>query len=552
MEYFEDSNLSLMQKLGKKGGFAKVSEKCMLITEILARNARVYGAETAIVEREPEKNRRREITWKAFDDQANQLAQELIARGIKKGDRVVHLMTNGVEWLPIYFGILRTGAWAVPLNFRFAAKTIQRCVQIAEAKAFIFGEEFIERITAVKENLDRFVETYIFVGPEELKPDFAESYQNILKDVPAMDPKIDIDIIDEAALYFTSGTTGTPKATLLTHRNLEFSCFLENMHHKQTHEDNFLCIPPLYHTGAKMHWFGNFIVGARSVILKGIKPRWIMEAVSEEKATVVWLLVPWALDILFAIQSGEIKLRDFHLDQWRLMHIGAQPVPSSLIKEWKRIFPHHQYDTNYGLTECTGPGCIHLGIENIHKVGAIGLPGFDWEVRIVDDRLTPVAPGQPGELIVKGPGVMKEYYKNPEATRETLIDGWLLTGDVARQDEDGFIWLVDRKKDVVITGGENIYPVEIEDFLQTHPKIHDVAVIGLPSLRLGEIAAAIIQVKVGQELTNEEIESFCRALPRYKRPRRIIFDSVPRNPTGKIEKPNLRNKYAGITESFKI
>ena len=524
----------------------------MLITEILARNARMYGAETALIEREPEKNRRKEITWKLFDDQANQMAQGLIARGIKKGDRVVHLMTNCIEWLPIYFGILRTGAWAVPLNFRFVAKTIRHCAQIAEARAVIFGEEFIDRINAVKEDLDGFVETYIFVGPKERIPSYAVPYQEILAAAAPIDPEVEIKITDEAALYFTSGTTGTPKATLLTQRNLEFSCFLENLHHNQTQEDNFLCIPPLYHTGAKMHWFGNFIVGARSVILKGIRPEWIMQTISEEKVTVVWLLVPWALDILFAIQSGELKLKDYTLDQWRLMHIGAQPVPPTLIKEWKRIFPHHQYDTNYGLTECTGPGCVHLGMENMHKVGAIGLPGFDWEVKIVDDRLNPVAKGQPGELIVKGPGVMKEYYKNPEATRETLVDGWLLTGDVARQDEDGFIWLVDRKKDVIITGGENIYPVEIEDFLQAHPHIHDVAVIGLPSLRLGEIATAVIQVKAGEELTEEEIDACCQALPRYKRPRRIIFGDVPRNPTGKIEKPELRKTYAGMTESFKV
>jgi acyl-CoA synthetase (AMP-forming)/AMP-acid ligase II len=524
----------------------------MLITEILARNARMYGAETALIEREPEKNRRKEITWKAFDDQANQMAQGLIARGIKKGDRVVHLMTNCIEWLPIYFGILRTGAWAVPLNFRFVAKTIQHCAQIAEARAVIFGEEFIERIKAVKEDLDGLVETYIFVGPKEQTPFYAVNYQDMIETAAPIDPEVEIKITDEAALYFTSGTTGTPKATLLTQRNLEFSCFLENLHHNQTHEDNFLCIPPLYHTGAKMHWFGNFIVGARSVILKGIKPEWIMQVISEEKVTVVWLLVPWALDILFAIQSGELKLKDYALDQWRLMHIGAQPVPPTLIKEWKRIFPHHQYDTNYGLTECTGPGCVHLGMENMHKVGAIGLPGFDWEIKIVDDRLNPVAKGQPGELIVKGPGVMKEYYKNPEATRETLVDGWLLTGDVARQDEDGFVWLVDRKKDVIITGGENIYPVEIEDFLQAHPHIHDVAVIGLPSLRLGEIATAVIQVKAGEGLTEEEIDAFCQALPRYKRPRRIIFGDVPRNPTGKIEKPKLRKTYAGMTESFKV
>ena len=234
------------------------------------------------------------------------------------------------------------------------------------------------------------------------------------------------------------------------------------------------------------------------------------------------------------------------------MHIGAQPVPPSLVREWQKCFPHHQYDTNYGLTESTGPGCVHLGMENSHKVGAIGRPGFDWEYCIVDEQLAPVAPGTPGELIIKGPGVMREYYKNPEATRETLKDGWLMTGDIAREDEDGFIWLVDRKKDVIITGGENIYPVEIEDFLQEHPQIQDVAVIGLPSLRLGEIATAIVKTKPGQDLSAKDVDAFCQALPRYKRPRRVIFDDVPRNPTGKIEKPKLRKQYAGIAESFKI
>ncbi len=524
----------------------------MLITEILARNARMYGSKIALVEREPAAKRRQEITWKEFDDQANQTAHALMAHGIQKGERVIHLMTNCLEWLPIYFGILRTGAWAVPLNFRFVAQTILRCAQTAEAKIFIFGEEFIERVDAIKNDLDQFVQAYIFVGPEDLRPAYAEPYPELIASQPAIEPEVEIAVTDDAALYFTSGTTGTPKASLLTHRNLEFACFLENHHHRQTHNDNFLCIPPLYHTGAKMHWFGNFIVGAKAVILKGVEPKWIIEAVSEENVTVVWLLVPWALDILFAIQSGELKLDNYRLDQWRLMHIGAQPVPPSLIKEWKKVFPHHQYDTNYGLTECTGPGCVHLGMENMHKVGAIGLPGFDWEIKIVDDQLNLVDQGQPGELMVKGPGVMKAYYKNPAATAEALVNGWLRTGDIARQDEDGFIWLVDRKKDVIITGGENIYPVEIEDFLQAHPKIQDVAVIGLPSLRLGEIATAIVQVKPGQTLTKEEVDEYCLELARFKRPRRIIFDDVPRNPTGKIEKPKLRKKYAGATESFKI
>lgn len=524
----------------------------MLITEILARNARMYGADTALIERVPEKGLRREIDWRTFDDQANRIAGVLTAIGVRKGDRVVQLMMNCIEWLPVYFGVLRTGAWVVPLNFRFRAETIGKCAATAEAKVFIFGPEFIERIEAIKTDLDAFVDRYLFVGPEASRPGFAQSLAELMASATPNAPEAPLRLEDEAALYFTSGTTGTPKATLLTHRNLEFACYVENRHHNQTRQDNFLCIPPLYHTGAKMHWFGNFIVGARAVILKGIEPRWILEAVSEEQVTVVWLLVPWALDILFAIESGELKLKDYRLDQWRLMHIGAQPVPPSLVKEWLKYFPHHQYDTNYGLTESTGPGCVHLGLENIHKVGAIGRPGFDWEYRIVDDGFSPVPTGTPGELMVRGPGVMREYYKRPEATREALRDGWLATGDVAREDEEGFIWLVDRKKDVIISGGENIYPVEIEDFLQAHPDIQDVAVIGLPSLRLGEIAAAIVQVKPGQEVTAADVEAFCAPLPRYKRPRRVIFDSVPRNPTGKIEKPKLRKKYSGVSESFKI
>jgi len=523
----------------------------MLIGEILARNARMYGDEVALIERDPVKNTRVEITWEEFDDQANRFANALIAKGIKKGDKVIHLMMNCVEWLPAYFGILRTGAWAVPLNFRFSAQEIRLCAAIAEAKAMIFGEEFVERVNEIRAHLHT-IRNYIFLGRDELRPAYAESYVNILERSFPVNPDIDIGIEDEAALYFTSGTTGTPKPILLIHRNLEAACIVENRHHNQTHGDNFLCIPPLYHTGAKMHWFGNFIVGAKAVILKGVRPEWILEAISEERITIVWLLVPWARDILLAIESGDVKLADYRLDQWRLMHIGAQPVPPSLIKNWKKVFPHHDYDTNYGLSETTGPGCVHLGIENIRKVGAIGIPGFDWECQIVDEDRHPVPQGQTGELMVKGPGVMKEYYKNTEATARALNKGWLLTGDVARIDEDGFMWLVDRKKDVIITGGENIFPVEIEDFLAANEKIQDAAVIGIPDERLGEVTAAVIKVKPGRELTGDEVNEYCEQLPRYKRPRRIFFGDVPRNPTGKIEKPKLRERYGGRRESVRF
>jgi len=534
----------------------------MPITELLARNARLYADDTSLIEINPElkekrevtwrefelvetkpsSTHRREMTWRQFDEMASRCANLLVSKDIHKGDKVALLLMNCLEWLPLYFGILRAGAVAVPLNYRYTAEEIAYCLDLAEADLLMFGPEFIGRVEAICDRMPR-VRERIFVGAD--CPSFAESYDRLAADCAATAPRIDITDEDEAALYFSSGTTGFPKAILHTHRSLTSSCVTEQHHHGQTRSDNFLCIPPLYHTGAKMHWFGSLLAGSRAVLLRGVKPRWILETVSEEQVTIVWLLVPWAQDILDAIESGEVKLEEYALGQWRLMHIGAQPVPPSLIHRWKKYFPQHLYDTNYGLTESSGPGCVHLGVENVHKVGAIGRTGHDWEAMIADEAGCPVRPGEVGELVVKGPGVMKCYFNDPNATAAVLKDGWLSTGDMARMDEDGFIYLVDRKKDVIITGGENLYPVQIENFLREHEAIKDAAVIGIPDQRLGEIAAAVIELKPDRRCTAEEILAFCSSLPRYKRPRRIIFDAVPRNPTGKIEKPRLREKYCG-------
>ena len=375
-------------------------------------------------------------------------------------------------------------------------------------------------------------------------PTWAESYRELASLCSSADPRVPLSADEDAAIYFSSGTTGFPKAILHHHESLTQAAEMEQHHHGQTHDDVFLCIPPLYHTGACMHWMGSLLVGGRGVLLRGVSPKTVLETVSNEGCTIVWLLVPWAQDILVALEEGTVRLENYHLDQWRLMHIGAQPVPESLIRRWRAVFPHHAYDTNYGLSESMGPGCVHLGLENIDHVGAIGVPGYRWECKIVDEVGHEVEPGEVGELCVRGPGLMECYYKDPEATAETLVAGWLHTGDMARQDEDGFYWLVDRKKDVVIMGGENIYPVEVEGFLMGHPAIKDVAVIGLPDERLGEIPAAIIELKPeAGALTEDDVMQFCKRLPRYKRPRRVIFAPVPRNPTGKIEKPALRAKY---------
>ena len=532
----------------------------MPITEILEQNCEKYGSEVALVEINPdiqEKRRvtwkeyeliepntmcsyRREITWNVFNEKANRFANALLERGIKKGDKVAILLMNCLEWLPIYFGILKTGALAVPLNFRYTSDEIKYCLDLSESDILVFGPEFIGRVEEIAEDISKN-RLLFYVGGN--CPTFAEDYDRLTANYSSVSPEIKLTDDDDAAIYFSSGTTGFPKAILHKHMSLMHSAKVEQNHHQQTKDDVFLCIPPLYHTGAKMHWFGSFLAGGKAVLLRGVKPKTIIEAASSEKCSIVWLLVPWAQDILDAIDRGDIKLEDYQLSQWRLMHIGAQPVPPSLITRWKKYFPDHKYDTNYGLSESIGPGCVHLGVENIHKVGSIGKPGHLWQAKVVGDKGKEVEGDEVGELLVKGPGVMKCYYKTPEATAEVLKDGWLCTGDMARIDEDGFIWLVDRKKDVIITGGENIYPVQIEDFLHRMEAIKDVAVIGLADKRLGEISAAIIELKEGMEMTTEEMDEFCLGLPRYKRPKTIIFADIPRNPTGKIEKPKLREKY---------
>ncbi|RLC02396.1 MAG: long-chain fatty acid--CoA ligase, partial [Deltaproteobacteria bacterium] len=241
----------------------------MILTQILAKNASKYRDKTALVERTPSLNLRESITWEQFYKTSCRLANALTKKSVRKGDRIVQLMTNSLEWLPIYFGILYTGAWAVPLNFRFESDKILLCSNTAEAKVFIFGEEFIERIEAVRNELEIHVQVWIFTGPKALCPDWAVQYENFIASESGDDPPdVDLDIDDDAALYFTSGTTGTPKAVLLTHKNLEHACFIEQAHHAQTHEDIFLCIPPLYHTGAKMHWMGSFLVGGKCILLK--------------------------------------------------------------------------------------------------------------------------------------------------------------------------------------------------------------------------------------------------------------------------------------------
>jgi acyl-CoA synthetase (AMP-forming)/AMP-acid ligase II len=518
----------------------------MTITEILARNARLYPDSTALVEITPSKNLRKTITWKEFNDRANKVANALLERGIKKGDVVMHLMMNSICWLEAYFGILKTGAMAAPLNFRFISRQIKYCVDIAEPKIMILDQDFSQRVEEIRSDLAT-VKHYIFVGQNV--PEGMEAYEDVLSKASAAPPDIQLSGEDEAGLYFTSGTTGDPKATLLCHRSLEHTAVNENYSHRETRKDCFLLIQPLYHTGGKMHWFGSLIAGARAVMTTGgerVTAPLILETISKEKISLCMLLVPWLQDIVTALDRGDLKLSDYDVSSLRLVHSGAQPIPPVLVRRFLKFFPNIDYEENYGLTESSGP-CMHLGLENIHKLGSFGYPRLNLDARVINDKGEDVPAGTVGELLLKGNHIMKEYYKNPEQTAQTLKNGWLYTGDLVRQDEEGFISYIDRKKDLIISGGENIFPVDLEAVLIGQPKVKDVAIIGIPDDRYGEVVAAVVQPKEGVDLTEEEMRAYFEPqLPKYAWPRLILFGDVPRNPTGKIEKPKLREKYADV------
>ena len=321
----------------------------MVITDFLEKNARLYGNEVSLVEINPSEERdnaatwwdfnliesasegapyRRELTWREFERRANRFANLLLSRGLKKGTKVAILLMNCIEWLPLYFGILKAGCIAVPMNFRYSSDEIKYCLDLADVSVLIFGEEFISRIDAVKDDLGD-VKTLFYVGKNA--PEYSENCTLLMSYCSSSVPPVSLDEEDYAAIYFSSGTTGFPKAILHNHKALVHSCLTEQNHHSQTRDDVFLCIPPLYHTGAKMHWFGSLLSGSKAVLLRGVKPEWILRAVTEEYCTIVWLLVPWAQDLLDAIESGKVDISKYRLSQWRLMHIGAQPVPPSLI-----------------------------------------------------------------------------------------------------------------------------------------------------------------------------------------------------------------------------
>jgi len=510
-------------------------------------NAKKYPQKDFLIERTPSKGLRRVMTWREFNADTNRVANFLQKElGIKKGDFVLHLQMNSIEWVVTFHAILRIGAVAVPLNFRFASSDIKFAAGACQPAAFILEEGFLPKVQPIQSEMTS-IRHYICIGKEV--PADMIPYARVIETGSPEDVLVDTAGDDPAELMFTSGTTGDPKPVCQAHDtlyNVGLSCALA---YCEGHETVYLAPHPFYHSGSLFLSFPSYLAGGKIVILRELSdPRYLLDAIAEEKVNNGWVTVPTMSDSVNAIKRGEIDISKYDFSHVTgSIVIGAQPVPYTLYQDMKRIFPFKTGNI-YGITEGGGGGSFNLYDEDVlRKPGSIGKPTFNVEARVVDDQGNDVPVGEVGELLLKGPRIMKEYYKNPEMTARTVKDGWLYTGDLVRQDEEGYIYIVDRKKDLIIRGGENIFPVEIEEVLHRHPKIADVAVIGYPHERLVEIAMAIIQLHPGETLSEEEVVEFCKeqGLARYKWPEKILFAGVPRNPTGKLQKALLREKYIG-------
>jgi len=507
-------------------------------------NASKFPTREFIIESFPSKKQRRSLTWKQYNDQANKLANYLMKEcKVKKGDIVLHLMMNCMEWHGSYIGILKTGATVTPLNFRFASSDIKYAADVTKCKVFIFGDQFLRSVEPIMQDMD-YCKHFICFGDNV--PNHIKSYKEILEKGDPTEVCVETNDDDMAELMFTSGTTGPPKPVSHTHRTLFYMGIGNALTYNEGYNSVYLAPHPFYHSGTLFLSFPSYIAAGKILMPMELQPAFYLRALADEKCTGGWNTVPTWSDVINAIKSGQVNLKDYDLSALKHIEIGAQPVPYILLEDSKKIFPNIPIANIYGITEGGGGGLTNCYDEDImRKPGSIGKATVFMEAKVVDNEGNELKGGKVGELVLKGPRLMKEYAFNPQKTAETIKDGWLYTGDLAYVDDEGFIFFADRAKDLIIRGGENIFPAEVEDALRKHPKIQDVAVLGYPHPRLIEIVMAIIQAKEGQKITDEEIIGFCKekGLAKFKWPEKMVYAPIPRNPAGKIEKPKLRDIY---------
>ena len=500
----------------------------------LAKRAQLNPDAEALVEVE----RGRRFTYAELNARANRIAAALRTRGVAPGDRVAFLMMNGAEYVEAYYGVAKLGAVMVPLNWRLVPDELAFIIGDAGATVLLFDSEFDEAAEALHA-ADTPLRTWLRVGGEG-GPAFADDYDTAC--AAESDDAVESDAGEDDMLFimYTSGTTGLPKGAVHTHGTVAAASITINMTADNRHGDRYLQMLPLFHVGALLPMTGGLHRGAAIVLMRQFDPARVFPLIEEEKIT-TGLAVPAMLNFMLA--AGGHESHDHSTVRWIMS--GAAPVPVSLIEKYAALgIEIHQV---YGLTETCGPACLISPEAALAKAGSTGPAFFHTDVRVVDAEGAPVAPGEVGEVIIRGAHIMKEYWNRPDATAETIRDGWLYSGDLATIDADGYVYIQDRKKDMIITGGENVYPAEIEDVLSRHPKLSESAVIGMPSERWGETPAAIVVPKPGETVTADEVLDFCRdKLARYKIPKVVDFiDVIPRNPTGKILKRLLREQFPG-------
>ena len=507
-------------------------------------NAGKFPKREFIIESYPSKKTRRCLTWEQFNEQANKIANYLMKDcGVKKGDIVCHLMMNSMEWYASYIAVLKTGATVTPLNFRFASADIKYAADVTKCKAFMFGEQFNARMEPIMKDMD-YCKHFICLG--NTIPAGVKSYNEIIEKGDASEVCVETADDDMAELMFTSGTTGAPKPVSHTHKTLFFIGIGNALTYNEGYNSVYLAPHPYYHSGTLFLSFPCYIAAGKVLMPMELQPDLYLQSMAEEKCTGGWNTVPTWSDVINAIKTGQVDLKKYDLSALLHIEIGAQPVPYILLEDSKKFFPKLPIANIYGITEGGGGGLTNCYDEDImRKPGSIGKATAFMEAKVIDSEGKELPPGGVGELLLKGPRLMKEYAFNPEMTAKTIKDGWLYTGDLAYKDDEGFIFFADRAKDLIIRGGENIFPAEIEDALRKHPKVQDVAVLGYPHPRLVEIVMAIIQPKEGQTITDEEIINFVKekGLAKYKWPEKMVYTAIPRNPAGKIEKPKLRDTY---------
>ena len=521
----------------------------MNVSKILTLAATQWSDRECIVEVTPSKSKRRSRSFKEFNERVNKVANALLDAEIKKGDIVLTFMKNSIEWMETYFGIIRAGAVVAPLNFRFTSEDIKHVANVAKPSLIFLDEDLSEVLEPIHSALATIKNT---VCVHKRTSNGMKDYEELLASYTGAEPGVEIGDEDNLGIYFTSGTTGTPKPVLLSHKNL-FMIAVENfITFPPLHGGNYVTLLPLYHMAAFFQWLPYLFRGGTCTLLQEFTPYDFLKTMEKEKGTEVFLVMPMLVAIVEAQKSGDIDVADYDLSSWDLLNTGSQAYPRDLLLAVRELFPAVRLNHGYGISEGGGAATIVLQPEDIiRKCGSIGKPVAAMvEAKIVDDQGTEVASGDMGELIIRTDRMMKEYYGNPEETAKVIRDGWLYTGDVAKLDEEGYFYIVDRKKDVIISGGENVFPTEVEEVILKHPKVLDAAVIGIPDKKFGERVMAVIKLKTGQEMTTEEFLSWCKeSFPGYKRPRQVEFGDIPRGATRKILKPELRKRYSGKKEA---